>query len=82
MQLFGVHGTGNDLAKLTIPEFSPKFALSKLQASENSALFIDFCQISLSDFFSLVNSSIQLKHMATQNNFPLSNVFPGQFRSW
>jgi len=82
MQLFGVHGNGNDLAKLTIPEFSPKLSLSKLQASENSALFIDFCQDITLYIFSLVNSSIQLKHMDTQNNFPLSNVFPGQFGSW
>ena len=32
VQLFGVHGTANDLAKLTIPKFSPKLSfLSKLQ---------------------------------------------------
>ena len=44
MQLFGVHGIADDLAKLTIPEFSPKLAfVSKLQTSENSAPFIDFC---------------------------------------
>jgi len=36
VQLFGVHGTVNDLAKLTIPELSQKLSfLSKLQTSEN-----------------------------------------------
>jgi len=45
VQLFGVHGTANDLAKLTIPRFSPKFAfLSKLHASEKSAPVSDLCR--------------------------------------
>ena len=63
MQLFGVQGTANDLAKLTIPKLSPKLSfVSKLHASEKSALVSDFCRDSTLEM-SFVNFSIQLKYI-------------------
>jgi hypothetical protein len=81
VQLFGVHGTFNDLAKLTIPElrqklsFYPNYRPRKIQ----HPLLISV-QISLSENV-FVNSSIQLKYTDIHNNVPLCNAFLVQFGS-